>query len=134
MTRLHANGTMLRLRSLVGMGHSAARLARALGVSERLVQRLIGGLVATVDPELRDRVRELHDAIWDLRPPERTPAERAAASAARRRAAEAGWCAPAGLDDDALDEDTTYRPTHPYMPALGTGIAPDFPPEARRSA
>jgi hypothetical protein len=64
--------------------------------------------------------------------PERTRAERAAATAARRRAIAGNWCAAAALDDDLLDT-PGYRPRYGWKPATGTGIAPDHPlPRHRR--
>lgn len=81
MNRKDANGTMLRLPSLMAMGHSAPRLARFLGKPVRVVQRLVSGEVATVDVELERAARALFDQLWKYRPPERTRYERAAARA-----------------------------------------------------
>jgi hypothetical protein len=126
MKRIDAGGTRLRLRALVAMGGSATLLAQALGVHERIVQRIISGLVVTVDPGLAVSVRELFDAIWDKVPATTTKGEKAAASAARNRAKAANWCAPLGLSDDELDE-PGYVPTEPYRPARGVGVANDLP-------
>jgi hypothetical protein len=41
------------------------------------------------------------------------------------------WCAAAALDDDLLDL-PGYRPQTGWMPATGTGIAPDIHPPHRR--
>jgi hypothetical protein len=57
--------------------------------------------------------------------------DRAAATAARKRAIAGNWCAGAALDDDLLDI-PGYRPRHGWKPAAGTGVAPDIPPPARR--
>src|SRR6266516_528337 len=84
--RLDAGGTMLRLRALQAMGHGSARIARAAGISERAIQRIVRGDAKTVSRALRDSVAAVYDAWWDKRPPVRTSAERAAATAARRRA------------------------------------------------
>ena len=65
------------------------------------------------------------------RAPERTPAQRGAATAARKRAIAGNWCAAAALDDDQLDT-PGYRPRHGWKPATGTGTAPDIRPPARR--
>ena len=92
------------------MGHGSARIARALGVREMTIRRLVRGDAPTVSAALRDEVADLYDAWWDKRAPERTRAERAAATAARRRAIAGNWCAGAGLDDDELDT-PGYRPT-----------------------
>lgn len=82
-------------------------------------------IAAAASPRLRDAVTGLYDAWWDKRAPERTRAERGAATAARRRAIAGNWCAGAGLDDDDLDT-PGYRPASNWKPATGTGIAPDI--------
>jgi hypothetical protein len=126
-----AGGTRLRLRALHVMGHGSARIARALGARKTTIQDLVSGSARTVSPHLRDAVTDLYDAWWDKRAPERTRAERAAATIARRRAIAGNWCAPAALDDDQLDT-PGYRPRHGWKPATGTGTAPDIRPPARQ--
>jgi len=128
--RLDAGGTRLRLRALHVMGHGSARIARALGVREVTIRRLVTGDATTISPKLRDAITGLYDAWWDKRAPERTRAERGAATAARRRAIAGNWCAGAGLDDDELDI-PGYRPAAKWKPATGTGIARDIQPPAR---
>jgi hypothetical protein len=129
--RLDAGGTRLRLRALHVMGHGSARIARALGVREETIQRLVRGDARTISPPLRDAVSGLYDAWWDKRAPERTRAERAAAVRARRRAAAGNWCAAAALNDDQLDT-PGYRPRAGYRPATGTGVAADIRLPVRR--
>ncbi len=131
LARLDAGGTRLRLRALHVMGHGSARIARAVGVREETIQRLVRGDARTVSPQLRDAVADLYDAWWDKRAPERTRAERAAAARARSKAAAGNWCAAAALDDDRLDI-PGYRPRTGYRPATGTGTAPDIRLPARR--
>src|SRR5260221_1748829 len=109
--RVDAGGTRLRLRALAVMGHGSARIARAAGVSDQAIQKLTRGTVKTVTLRLRDAVTEVYEMWWDKRAPERTRAERAAATAARRRAIAGNWCAAAALDDDLLDT-PGYRPGH----------------------
>jgi hypothetical protein len=128
--RLDAGGTRLRLRALHVMGHSSARIARALGAREMTIRRLTRGDAPSVSPQLRDAVTALYDTWWDKSAPERTRAERAAATGARRRAAAGNWCAAAALDDDQLDT-PGYRPRSRWRPATGTGVAPDIRPPAR---
>jgi hypothetical protein len=123
--RVDGGGTRLRIRALYAMGHSSARIARAARVDEQIVQRLARGRIRTVSPQLRTAVAAVYDTWWDKRPPERTPAERTAAVAARRRAIRGNWCAAAGLDDDLLDQ-PGYRPEASWRPATGIGIAADF--------
>ncbi len=126
-------GCRLRLRALVAMGHSPARLARALGegISVRAVQRILRGETTSIPPRQLDRIRDLYEAWWDLIPPERTRGERMAASAARRRAQAGQWCTGAGLDDDLLDE-PGYDPYCAWRPATGTGVATDNPLQVPR--
>ncbi len=128
--RLDAAGTRLRLRALHVMGHGSARIARATGISDKTIRKLVRGDARTVSPRLRDAVAGLYDAWWDKRAPERTRFERAAATAARKRAIAGNWCAAAALDDDLLD-DPGYRPRAGWKPAAGTGTAPDLRPPAR---
>jgi hypothetical protein len=108
------------------MGHSYSRIARALGCHFETVQRLARGDVSTVPAALRGDVTRLYEQWWDKRPPERTKGERMAAEASRQRAARAGWCTGAGLDDARID-DPSYVPQASWRRAVGTGIAPDDP-------
>lgn len=128
--RVDAGGTRLRLRALAVMGHGSARIARAAGASEQAIQKLARGDARTVSPQLRDAVAAVYDAWWDKRAPERTRPERAAATAARRRAIRGNWCAGAALDDDELDT-PGYRPASGWRAARGTGIAADMNLAAR---
>jgi hypothetical protein len=128
--RIDAGSTRLRLRALAVMGHGSARIARAAGVSDQAIQKLTRGDVKTVSPRLRDVITAVYDAWWDKRAPERTRAERAAATAARRRAIAGNWCAGAALDDDELDT-PGYRPAYGWRPARGTGVATAIHPPAR---
>ena len=128
--RADAGGTRLRLRALHVMGHGSARIARALGVREMTIRSLVRGDATAISVSLRDAAAGLYDAWWDKRAPERTSAERGAATAARRRAIAGNWCAGAGLDDDDLDT-PGYKPASKWKPATGTGAAPDITPPAR---
>lgn len=130
--RTDAGGTRLRLRALHVMGHGSARIARALGVREMTIRAIVRGDAATLSTSLRDAVIDLYDAWWDKRAPERTRAERGAATAARRRAIRGNWCAGAGLDDDQLDN-PGYRPASNWKPATGTGTAHDIQPPPRKT-
>jgi transcriptional regulator with XRE-family HTH domain len=129
--RLDAGGSRLRLRALHVMGHGSGRIARALGVRETTISQLVRGDARAVSPALRDKITGLYEAWWDKRAPERTRAERGAATAARKRAIAGNWCAPAALDDDQLDI-PGYKPRHGWKPATGTGVAPDVRPRPRR--
>ncbi len=129
--RLDAGGTRLRLRALHVMGHGSARIARAAGVREMTIRKLVRGDARTISPKLRDTITDLYDAWWDKRAPERTRAERGAATTARKCAIAGNWCAAAALDDDQLDV-PGYRPRQGWKPATGTGTAPGIRPAARR--
>jgi hypothetical protein len=124
--RVDANGPMWRLRSLVAMGHTTGRIARALGAPRHLIEPLIRGERATIPTPLRDDVRRLWDAWWDKRPPRRTPAQKAAACKAWQRAAVHNWPCPAALDEDELDL-PGYQPAARWRYATGTGTATDDP-------
>ena len=126
-TRLDAGGTTWRLRSLIAMGHDSSRIARAMNVRPKAIQKLVRGATTTISPQFRDLACQLWNAWWDKRPPETTRSERRAASAARRRAERNSWPAAAGLNEDELDE-PGYRPFCGYRPATGTSIAPHFRP------
>ena len=129
-SRLDAGGTRLRLRALHVMGHGSARIARAAGVHPVTIRKLVRGDARTVSPQMRTAVIAVYDAWWDKRAPTRTRFERAAATAARKRAIAGNWCAAAALDDDLLDL-PGYLPRQGWMPATGTGTAPDICPPAR---
>ncbi len=130
-SRVDAGGTRLRLRALHVMGHGSLRLARATGVSERTIRSLVSGDARTVSARLRDAVIAVYDQWWDKRSPERTPAERAAATLSRRRAIRGDWCAGGALDDDLLDI-PGYKPSYGWRPASGTGTARDIVRHHRR--
>jgi hypothetical protein len=128
--RADAGGIRLRLQALHVMGHSSARVARAVGVHPQTIRDLVRGDATTIGLQLRDAITAVYDAWWDKRAPARTPAERRAATAARKRAITGNWCAAAALDDDLLDT-PGYQPTWGWKPATGTGTAPDICPPAR---
>ena len=121
IARQDATGTRRRLQALVAMGHPAVSLARHLGVPPRKTWDIIRGTRATVTPEMHAAVCDLYERLWDQCPPERTAAERRAATSARARAATQGWPTPMGLDDDHID-DPTYQPRTTWRPATGTGV------------
>jgi hypothetical protein len=129
--RRDATGARRRLRALTAMGHPAVSLARRLDVPPSAVRSLIGGQAATVTVAMHVAVCELYEQIWDLRPFERTPAERRAAAAARTRAARHGWPPPMGLDDDRID-DPAFRPRTRWHPATGVASRNRFSTDRRR--
>jgi hypothetical protein len=120
--RLEATGTMWRLRSLIAMGHTTGRITAALAAPGHVIEPLIRGDRATITTALAGDIGRLFEAWWDKQPPQRTPAEKAAASKARHRAARHGWPCPAALDEDELDQ-PGYQPAARWRHARGTGIA-----------
>jgi hypothetical protein len=129
-TPVDAGGTRLRLRALYVMGHGSARIARAVSAHPKTIRALVCGNATTISLPLRDAIIAVYDTWWDKRAPERTPAERGAATAARNRAIAGNWCAAAALDDDQLDI-PGYQPAWGWNPATGTGAAPDIHPPVR---
>jgi hypothetical protein len=104
-----AAGSRHRLRALIATGRPASALTAELGMSQHPVRDIISGRSRQVTGATRDTVRGLYDRLWDVPPPEFTPAQRQAAAYARGRAERAGWPPPLALDDDRID-DPAYRP------------------------
>jgi hypothetical protein len=128
--RVDAGGTRLRLRALHVMGHDCTRTARAAGVTPQVLRAILRGQTATVTTRNRDAVAAVYDAWWDKQAPARTPAQKAAATRARRRAIRGNWCPAAALDDDDLDT-PGYQPAQGWKPARGTGTATDLPAQSQ---
>ena len=132
--RRDAAGARRRLRALIAMGHPAASLARYLGTPPRTVWDLARGRTITVTQDLHAAVCVLYEQMWDLCPPERTGAQRRAATAARSRAARNGWPTPMGVDDGLID-DPAYQSRAQWHPATGTGaVTPAGPPAGAAGA
>jgi hypothetical protein len=126
-------GPMWRLRALVAMGHTCARMAAAIGVPPGTLRRIVRGEAHTISPQLRQAVLALFDAWWDKTPPQRTRQERLAVGNALRRAALKDWPPPAGLDEDDLDR-PGYQPQCGWRYARGAGVADDHPFAERKAA
>lgn len=133
--RCDATGSARRLHALMAIGHSEARLARLAryyGAPDS--ERDVAGLMTppsrakiTVSRGTYRAICRLYDDLWDQAPPQDSPAERAAATAARARHHD--WPAPAALDDDLID-DPAYRPRCGWLPATLAGV----PQHAHRAA
>ncbi len=107
------------------MGHDRTRIARAAGASVSVIRKTVQGRAAEVTPQLHERVREVWEAWWDKTPPQRIPGERENAAKARGVARRRNWCTPLGLDEESVDC-IGYQAEHGWLPATGTGAAPDL--------
>lgn len=100
-------GSVRRLRALVALGWSQAKLAERLGMSGANFGTMMRQQAVTVR---KDReIRALYDELALTLPPETNQRERIAASRARRHAKSHGWLPPLAWDDDRLD-DPDYEP------------------------
>lgn len=101
--RVSAVGTRRRLQGLVALGWSQRRIAARLGIPANNLPRWLRG-DALVSAAVAEQVRVLFDELcWSL-PPTGTPAEKRAASRAKRIAAQYGWAPPLAWDDDSIDD------------------------------
>ena len=98
-----ANGVILRLRALQGIGYSISELALLLGYAskESFGPLLYGPRRQTVTVQRYQRVKDLYDRLWN------TPGTSVRSV---NRAAKMGWPLPLDLDDDLIDH-PDYRPT-----------------------
>ena len=122
--RVEAGRSCLRLRALHVMGHSSARIARALGVRETTIFELVRGDARTVSPKLRDKIADLYDAWWDKRAPN-APGSSAARPPPPASAPSPGTGAPT----------PPWRTTSSTSPAAGTraGNPPPAPASPRHT-
>jgi hypothetical protein len=126
--RLPADGTRLRLRSLMAMGHGYTRLAHAAGTSPADIRKIIEGRAAEVTPQLQDRVRRVWETWWDKTPPARTAAQRAAATKARDRARRGRWCTPSASTKTSSTDPATSPGTAGCPPQAPAPHPPWNPP------
>lgn len=101
-TVIHATGTVRRLRALVTLGWSQAKLAQRMGITPPNFTTTINAdrvLVRTART-----VRGLYDELWNQAPPEDTHRDKIAASRARNVARSRGWVSPLAWDDDSIDD------------------------------
>ncbi len=101
-----STGTRRRLRGLVAIGWSQARLARLLATTAGQVHRLLEeDLPCTA--ETRRRVARLYDQLSGHEPPQTTAGDRRSVVRARRYAATRRWNLPVAWDDDEIDDPST---------------------------
>lgn len=126
-------GTTRRVRALTCLGWTATAIARQAGVDVETVKALLRGETTNAKRVVRDAIAEVYDAL-SMRHPH-TTGRRASATAARNRAARAGWAPPLAWDDETID-DPSATPTPAYQPShrvdleeaerlLQWGVTPD---------
>lgn len=106
--RVDATGSIRRIRALVALGWSQAKLADLLGIT-RANFHFATGRRAQCTHGNAQAIARLYDDLSMTLPPENNHRDRIAASRARRYAKARGWLPPLGLDDERLD-DPTYEP------------------------
>ena len=96
-------GTRRRLQALIAVGWPHDELAARLGRSSASLRRSM--LSDSVTAQTAQDVSALYEQLWDLRPPQSTDDQRAAADAARTLAAERGWRPPLAWEDIDTEPD-----------------------------
>lgn len=109
-----ATGTRRRLQALGAVGWSCQKIAPYLGIDASGVVR--ARTAVRVHARRAREVAAVYDRLWDQVPPMETVAERAAATRARRFAAERGWPPPLAWDDGSIDD--------PAAEPVGAGYEP----------
>jgi hypothetical protein len=102
-----ATGTRRRLQALIAVGWPHDQLAARLGRSSAGLRRSM--LSDSVTAQTAQDVSALYEQLWNLRPPQSTDDQRAAADAARAFAAERGWRPPLAWDDIDTDPDPQHH-------------------------
>ena len=105
-----ATGTRRRLQALVAVGWPHDELAARLGRSSAGLRRSM--LSDSVTAQTAQDVSALYEQLWNLRPPQSTSDERAAADDARTFATERGWLPPLAWDDIDTDPDRRHHTDH----------------------
>ena len=105
-----ATGTRRRLQALTTVGWPHDELAARLGRSSAGLRRSM--LSNSVTAQTARDVSALYEQLWNLRPPQSTDDQRAAADAARAFAAERGWLPPLAWDDIDTDLDPEHHTEH----------------------
>ena len=111
--RVDIQGTRLRLRALVRVGHNLKYIARRAGIEEHAIYRMADDRHEQprrwVTRQERDAVARLYEELWNTPPDTSTVAKRRATTTVMRLAEKRGWLPPMALDDDRLD-DPEYNP------------------------
>jgi hypothetical protein len=106
-SHVDATGTRRRLQALIAVGWPHGQLAARLGRSPANLRRSM--LSDSVTAQTARDVSALYEKLWNLRPPQSTDDQRAAADAARAFAAERGWLPPLAWDDIDTDPDPRHH-------------------------
>lgn len=101
---LPARGTRRRVQALVALGHTFARMAEALEMTQSGACALAHRPASIVRSSTATKVASLYDAWSMTLPPAGTGKERKAATYARTVAAKHGWLPPLAWDD--IDNDS----------------------------
>ncbi|WP_329521195.1 hypothetical protein [Spirillospora sp. NBC_01491] len=110
-TTIDSTGTVRRLRALVALGWSQAKLSARLGITPPNFTVMMSA--AQVTARTARAVRDLYDRLWDEAPPEESHRDKIAASRARNLAGDRGWVSPLAWDDDRIEDPAA-------VPDLGT--------------
>jgi hypothetical protein len=102
-----ATGTRRRLQALIAVGWPHDELAARLGRSSAGLRRSM--LRDSVTAQTAQDVSALYELLWNVRPPQSTDDQRAAANAARTFAAERGWVPSLAWDDVDTDPDPRHH-------------------------
>jgi transcriptional regulator with XRE-family HTH domain len=122
-----ATGTQRRLKALVAIGWSQARLSARLG----MLQSNFGVIMyrrTHVTAATARAVAALYDELWDQAPPQSGHREKIAANRARNYARARKWAPPAAWDDDRIGDPSAGPAQEWRRPArLGSaGLAAEY--------
>ncbi|MEU4391628.1 hypothetical protein [Kribbella sp. NPDC023855] len=93
-----------RLRALVALGYSQAKLARRLGITPSNFTPVMDGSRPALLVATSNAIRPLYAELSMTPPPETTHRERCSATRARNMAQARGWVPPLAWDDEQLDD------------------------------
>lgn len=111
-------GTQRRLRALVALGWSQAKLAERIEWTPSNFSSLIHGTYGHVTVDTARSVRGLYEELNEQRPPEQEHRDKIAASRSRRYAIEHEWFPAIAWDDDTIDDPAA----HPNMTGYDENI------------
>lgn len=98
-----ARGARRRVQALMTLGWSQSEIARRLGMSQNQLWEIAERL-EVITEGVAERVAELYEELWNVRPVPTTRGERVSVSHALGRAKRLGYAPPMAWDDIDLDE------------------------------